>query len=206
MTSSELTRRERKKGETRERIFRAALELFRQRGCAATTVEDICARADVAKGTFFNYFPRKEAVFAFLAEQWQAEAAQRAAAILAEPGPARDRLVGMFVEFAGFYEAERELAVHLVQEWGRQRRTPDDEICRRWNTLGQDVVRRLQETGEMRPDVDPGRAHEVLESIYHGTVALYVEAATPPFPLREELRARLTLAMEGLAPRAPGGR
>ena len=206
MTEIELSRRERKKEETRAKIFKCACKLFRDKGFENTTIDEIAERADVAKGTFFNYFPRKEAVFAFLAEQWQAEAAQRAAAILAEPGPARNRLIGMFVEFAGFYEDERELAVHLVQEWGRQRRTPDDEICRRWNTLGQDVVRRLQETGEMRPDVDPGRAHEVLESIYHGTVALYVEAATPPFPLREELRARLTLAMEGLAPRVPGGR
>src|SRR5574339_913721 len=206
MTELELTRRERKKEETKGRIAEVALELFRRNGVDATTVEEICDRADVAKGTFFNYFPRKEAVFSFLSERRQTEAAQRAGAILAEPGPARDRLIELFVEFARFYEDERGLAVHLVQEWGRQRRTPDDEICRRWSTLGQDVVRRLQEMGEMRRDVDPGRAHEVLESIYHGTVALYVEAATPPFSLREELRARLTLAMEGLAPRAPGGR
>jgi len=206
MTSKELTRRARKKEETKERIFQAALELFRQRGVAATTVEEICDRADVAKGTFFNYFPRKEAVFAFLTEQWQAEAAERASAILAEPGPARDRLIDLFVEFAGFYEEERELAGHMVQEWGRQRRTPDDEIGRRWNALGEEVVRRLQETGEIRADIDPGRAHELMESVYHGTVALYVAAPTPPFPLREELRSRLTLVMEGLAPRVPGGR
>ena len=206
MTSKELTRRARKKEETKERIFQAALELFRQRGVAATTVEEICDRADVAKGTFFNYFPRKEAVFAFLTEQWQAEAAERASAILAEPGPARDRLIDLFVEFARFYEEERELAGHMVQEWGRQRRTPDDEIGRRWNALGEEVVRRLQETGEIRADIDPGRAHELMESVYHGTVALYVAAPTPPFPLREELRSRLTLVMEGLAPRVPGGR
>jgi AcrR family transcriptional regulator len=202
----ELTRRARKKGETRDRIFQAALELFRHRGFGATTVEEICDRADVAKGTFFNYFPRKEAVFACLAERWQAEAGARAAAILSQPGPARDRLIDMFVEFAGFYENERELAPHMVQEWVRQLRSPDEEICRAWIQLGQDVIRRLQQSGEMRADVDPRRAHELIESVYHGTVTLYVDAPTPPFALREELRSRLTLVMEGLAPRAPGGR
>ena len=79
-------------------------------------------------------------------------------------------------------------------------------MCRRWNALGQEVVRRLQATGEVRGDIDPERAHQVLESVYHGTVALYVESTAPPFPLRDELRARLTLVMEGLGPRVPGGR
>jgi len=51
-------RRERKKEETRHRIFVAALKLFNDNGFEATTIDDITARADVSKGTFFNYFPR----------------------------------------------------------------------------------------------------------------------------------------------------
>ena len=62
MTELELSRRERKKGETRERIFKAACKLFRHKGFEATTIDEIADKADVAKGTFFNYFPRKEAV------------------------------------------------------------------------------------------------------------------------------------------------
>src|SRR5579864_6475952 len=57
-------RRERKRAETRERIFRAALQLFAERGYLETTVEDITEAADVGKGTFFNYFPTKEHVLA----------------------------------------------------------------------------------------------------------------------------------------------
>jgi AcrR family transcriptional regulator len=53
-------RRERHKADIRFRLFQAALELFGTRGFAATTVEDITQAADVAKGTFFNYFPTKE--------------------------------------------------------------------------------------------------------------------------------------------------
>ncbi len=56
-------RRERRRVETREKIFRAALGLFAERGFAAVTVEDITEAADVGKGTFFNYFPSKEHVF-----------------------------------------------------------------------------------------------------------------------------------------------
>jgi AcrR family transcriptional regulator len=58
------SRRERRRIETRERIYRAALEIFARRGYLDTTVEDITEAADVGKGTFFNYFPTKEHVLA----------------------------------------------------------------------------------------------------------------------------------------------
>src|SRR5580704_12818509 len=53
-------RRERRTAETRERLFRAALDLFARKGFTETTVEDITEAADVGKGTFFNYFPSKD--------------------------------------------------------------------------------------------------------------------------------------------------
>src|ERR1700720_1526423 len=53
-------RRQRRSTETRERLFRAALELFAEKGFAETKVEDITNAADVGKGTFFNYFPSKD--------------------------------------------------------------------------------------------------------------------------------------------------
>ncbi|MGH9793099.1 MAG: TetR/AcrR family transcriptional regulator [Candidatus Acidiferrales bacterium] len=67
-TSRTSGRRERRRTETRERIFRAALRLFAQRGFLNTTVEDITEAADVGKGTFFNYFPSKGHVLQALAE------------------------------------------------------------------------------------------------------------------------------------------
>src|ERR1700734_2255875 len=57
-------RRERRRAEIRERLFRSALRLFAERGFMETTVEDITEAADVGKGTFFNYFRTKEHVLA----------------------------------------------------------------------------------------------------------------------------------------------
>jgi AcrR family transcriptional regulator len=61
-----ISRRERKKEETRQRLLSVSLELFHEQGYSATTVEDITERADVAKGTFFNYFPSKEVLLSEL--------------------------------------------------------------------------------------------------------------------------------------------
>src|SRR5437868_8263546 len=63
-----LTRRERRSAETRERLFRSALQLFIQKGFAETTVEDITEAADVGKGTFFNYFPSKDHILIAFSE------------------------------------------------------------------------------------------------------------------------------------------
>ena len=62
-------RRERRRVEIREKLFRAALRLFAERGYLETTVEDITDAADVGKGTFFNYFPTKEHVLATYGEE-----------------------------------------------------------------------------------------------------------------------------------------
>ncbi len=56
------SRRDRNKLRTRLRILEAARSLFTEKGVAATTIEDLADLADVARATFFNYFPSKAAV------------------------------------------------------------------------------------------------------------------------------------------------
>jgi AcrR family transcriptional regulator len=63
-------RREEKKELTKERILKAALELFQQHGLEGTTTKQISRRAGIAEGTLFNYFKTKEdlALFFFQKE------------------------------------------------------------------------------------------------------------------------------------------
>ncbi|WP_225116944.1 TetR family transcriptional regulator [Bradyrhizobium sp. BRP22] len=74
--------RARKRQETRERLTRAAMALFLERGFEATTLDDIVAAADISRRTFFHYFASKEdVVFA-----WQEEStAALIAAVAARP-------------------------------------------------------------------------------------------------------------------------
>jgi AcrR family transcriptional regulator len=65
-------------------LQRAALDLFAEKGFAATTCEEVASRAGVSKGTLFLYFQSKEALLqAVIREHLQtpiAEGAQLAAA------------------------------------------------------------------------------------------------------------------------------
>ena len=58
-------KREIQKANRRGEILRAAMDLFSKKGFELTTVEDITRAAHVAKGTFYNFFPKKEDVLLY---------------------------------------------------------------------------------------------------------------------------------------------
>ncbi len=62
-------RRERTKQANRAAILAAARDVFAEMGYGAATVRDVVRRTDLAAGTFYNYFPDKEAVFRALLEE-----------------------------------------------------------------------------------------------------------------------------------------
>jgi len=56
----------------RRKLLDAALVVIREKGYAATTVDGLCARAGVAKGSFFHHFSDKEALAVAAANYWSA--------------------------------------------------------------------------------------------------------------------------------------
>src|SRR5712692_6179266 len=88
--SAGLGRRARRRAETREKLYRTAMELFALCCFFTTTTEDITEAADVGQGTFFNYFPTKAHVLIVLSEKQieKVEEAQREAE--ADTPPMRD--------------------------------------------------------------------------------------------------------------------
>ncbi|QNP48924.1 TetR/AcrR family transcriptional regulator [Diaphorobacter aerolatus] len=62
-SDSSSTKRGRRKEARPGELLDAALDLFVEKGFAATKVEEVAARAGVSKGTLFLYFPSKEELF-----------------------------------------------------------------------------------------------------------------------------------------------
>ena len=55
--------RSRRRADTRQRLYEAAVELIAEQGFSATTVDDIALRANVAKGTVYYNFKSKNDLF-----------------------------------------------------------------------------------------------------------------------------------------------
>ncbi|MEH7381650.1 TetR/AcrR family transcriptional regulator [Bacillus sp. JJ1533] len=59
--------------ETREKLLRAAEEVFGQKGYYETSIVNISQEAKVAQGTFYNYFPSKKDIFDELIREYSRE-------------------------------------------------------------------------------------------------------------------------------------
>lgn len=54
----------------RQKLLDAALFLIRVKGYSATTIDELCAKAGVAKGSFFHHFKSKEGLAVAAADYW----------------------------------------------------------------------------------------------------------------------------------------
>jgi len=54
---------------TREQILKTAITLFSKKGFENTSVENITRRAKIAKGTFYNFFEKKEDVLLYFLDR-----------------------------------------------------------------------------------------------------------------------------------------
>jgi len=201
--ASGIGRRERRRTETRDRIFRAAMELFAKRGFSATTVEDITEAADVGKGTFFNYFPSKEHVLGVLHEIQLQKISHALAAAKAGKLSIRDVLRELVLRIAEEPARSQLLARGLlltVLSNDAVRELMADMMSRARTMLGQ-VLTMGQERGEVRPEVSPEEGASNFQQLVLGTVLLW--SIGPAAPLEKRLSGAFRLFWAGVA-RKPG--
>ncbi|GED71800.1 TetR family transcriptional regulator [Brevibacillus reuszeri] len=55
-----------RKKELKEQIYMKAMQLFKEKGYEQVTVQEIADACDIAKGTFFNYFAKKDEILLYL--------------------------------------------------------------------------------------------------------------------------------------------
>lgn len=64
-----LTKRQMQANETKERIYRSALELLERDGFENIRIEDICTQAQVSIGSFYTYFKSKNDILELIFKQ-----------------------------------------------------------------------------------------------------------------------------------------
>lgn len=197
-------RRERRSAETRESLFRAALDLFAKKGFSETTVEDITQAADVGKGTFFNYFPSKDHILLAFGEMQLAklQSAVDEARRTGEPMPQFLRSLGVRMT----QEPIRNPGVIRTLLQAYLSTTPVREamldLQKRVHALHTEIVRLGQERGEIRKDLPAAEIAHVFRQTIFGTLlfwSLYGDATLHP-----RMESAFNVLWSGLAPRDEG--
>ncbi len=155
------TPRTRRKEARPAELLAAALDCFVERGFAATRMEDIARRAGVAKGTFYLYFPSKQAVFeALVRESLLPRVAALEAASRAAGGTASGRLRHLLASLAPIVTNPRIVALPklVIAEAGNfpeMARFYRQEVIGRGLALLTGLLRDGVASGEFRPMEDP---------------------------------------------------
>ena len=103
-------------------LLDAAMELFAEKGYGATSIPDICARAELTKGAFYSNFANKDALFlALLDRSWErrAEWIRRAmdASVLPETGDGWEEGSGNQVEIDKVWTlVSFEFSLHAIRQ------------------------------------------------------------------------------------------
>ena len=194
-------RRQRHAAEIRERLFRAALDLFAKHGFADTTVEDITNSADVGKGTFFNYFPSKDHILLAFAEMQLAKLQSIIEDLRAtgEPVPQFLRTLGMRMT----EEPGRNPSMVRALLLANLSRTPVREAMRvnqaRGHALLTEFVKIGQERGELRNDLAAGEIAHVFRQTVFGTLLIW--SLYGDDSLANRIQTALEVLWQGLSPR-----
>ncbi|MCI0404172.1 MAG: TetR/AcrR family transcriptional regulator [Acidobacteria bacterium] len=192
-------RRARRKAELRQRLLRAALDLFARQGFFPTTIEQITEAADVAKGTFFNYFPSKEHVLGGFGDGQLARIEAARAEARAGRRPAKEilhRLMHALAEQPGRSQAlVRSLMVaNLSSEAVRK-------VFRRKLMQGRrrlaEIIAYGQRRGEITRRRRPIELARLFQQVMLGTFLIW--AAFPPSRLDDWLEPTFELYWSGVS-------
>jgi AcrR family transcriptional regulator len=194
-------RRQRRSTETRERLFRAALRLFAEKGFAETTVEDITNAADVGKGTFFNYFPSKEHILIAFSDMQLGKLQATVDQMRARPEPMRSFFRAMTLRMTEEPSKSPDVVRALLQanlSSSSVRSVMLERSARAEGLLAQ-LVQIGQERGEFRRDVPGLELAQVFRQTIFGTLLMW--SLHGDASLSDRIERALEILWLGLAPR-----
>jgi AcrR family transcriptional regulator len=165
-------------------------------------VSEICERADVAYGTFFNHFPTKLDLLRTLADRALDRIEERLEELAGQPGSVVDLLIALFEGEAAHFTAlapGRRALLGRVQTLAYSDQPEDRD--RRFHAAFEAFLRRGVEAGRVRPDV----AVETLADVVSGTLASMSLSWVhfDDYPVHERAAAAARFLANALAPVRP---
>ncbi|OGQ17588.1 MAG: hypothetical protein A2138_18450 [Deltaproteobacteria bacterium RBG_16_71_12] len=196
-----ISRVERRKQDTRQRIAHAALELFAKQGIDATTIAEISEAADIGKGTFFTYFPTKEDVFVevgtLILERIAASLQGADLAPDAPPAVLLERAIMPGVDWHEAHPALSRVSVAVMMRQPASLSARDPSIAALEGILI-GIVEAGRAAGHFRADADARTAAGVLLAVYFMGIVDWHQRGAVRGVLEAQVRAALALVVQGL--------
>ena len=200
------TRRARRREIDPDQLVTAALQVFLERGYAATRVEDVAQLAGCSKGAIYLYFPTKEALFHAVVRAGVVSRVEQAeATAAAHSGSARELLDalmhGVLLEFWGSPSSGiPKLVMAESGAFPELARDYFNEVNLRGRELLERILQRGVDQAEFRPMDVAYTARAIISALEHQPLMHHAFGCHDPQPL-DPLRfvdATLDLVLNGL--------
>ncbi|NOZ76847.1 MAG: TetR/AcrR family transcriptional regulator [Euryarchaeota archaeon] len=195
----DLSLREKKKRETKNRIFEVASRLFKEKGFEKTTVDEITKEAGIAKGTFFNYFPTKVALLGYFAEQKDELIGNLIKEEITKDIPTKEKIKNVLIHLAKSNEEDKELAKIMVFEYIKNAWKRPSHPTGRGARFASVMIHLLQEgveKGDVR-GIDIQDAAENLTAIYFHSLILWLRSETD-YSFSEDISKKVDMVFDGI--------
>ena len=196
--------RERHKQDKRDRIRKAAWELFSTTGFDETTTRAVARRAGVASGTLFLYAPDKADLLFMVFHDRLSTTVDAALASVPRKATLVDQLAHVCSRLFAMYGEHPALAKQFVAALPGGAGPNAEQV----NALTAAFLHRLatliaaaQERGEVDASIAPLQGAAATFAFYFATLMAWLSGMTPHAGLDPMMGASLELLMNGLAPR-----
>lgn len=194
----EMSKREKKKLQTKKTIAETALKLFYSKGLNETPVAEIMEEASLGTGTFYNYFESKEAILKYsLAERIDRTCED----LLASPLNATQKLSRMIQDVGKTYEENQPL-IRLYMKFYHNPDKVDKKAPHgaRFKEILTSIILEGQDKNELRKDIPPDIINEMFSGILKSAMSSNLE-----LPLTDNLNYKLSLLLEGVIKKKDSG-
>lgn len=194
------TRFERKKAATKEKIFNTAIDLFLRKGYEETTVDEIVEKADVAKGTFFNHFPTKDALLSYLGQQRVAVLEDLLEKEFGNVSTSKEQIFSWLRVYGGINEENKEITALISREIFKTffcGGEAEQQNILQLNELLAEIIKKGQQQGEFRHDFSPKKGADLFIAMYFFTVFQWLEREKNS-SLVDELIEKAEILMAGM--------
>jgi len=197
----------RRKDARPEEIISAALEVFADRGFAATKLEDVARRAGVTKGTIYLYYENKEALFKALVRETIVPVIAKGEALEHSfTGTARDLFEQLVREYSRLMgdtplSGIPRLMIAEAGNFPELARFYYEEVVTRGHRLMAGVLERGMKAGEFRRVNVAVATKLAMAPLMHAVVARKAFAACMPegFDVAKYLDTHIDLYLHGIS-------
>lgn len=192
----QMSRRERKKLQSRNKILDSAVSMFHAKGYQSTSIADIMNEADLGIGTFYNYFTSKDDILLCLLDRMALELEKKVAELQEQKVKQAEVLSVLVLTTAQLIDENRFVLPLFLSAGSGISKNNDGESqlhAPAFMVLFLKLIKEGQATGEFRQDISAGIMVELIHSLFQAAAFSRLSMS-----FQENIGNKMILLMDGI--------